>query len=183
MIRRVVLVIAVTVGLVAFAPSAFGGGYVESCGFVFDPPVVDPGDAEVHILGSGFTPGSQVDFLIDGELLGSATVSNDSDGNIDVTFPLPEAFDIDGEYTVTAECPDGAVASNVLIVGLGFVTTTTAPPTTAVSPASIQPQPQPLPVTGSDSAGLVRVGAGLLVVGGVVLAVSRRRAHDVATGA
>jgi LPXTG-motif cell wall-anchored protein len=175
-----VLVVAVAVGLVVFAPSAFGGGYVESCGFVFDPPVVDPGGAEVHILGSGFTPGSQVEFFIDGESLGTATVSNDTDGNIDVTFPLPEAFDIDGEYTITAECPDGAVATNVLIVGLGFVTTTTAPPTTVVSPTSI-PQ-QPLPVTGSDSGDLVRVGLGLLVVGGGVLAVSRRRAHHVATG-
>jgi len=151
---------------------------VESCGFVFDPPVVDPGDAEVHILGSGFTPGSQVEFFIDDEPLGTATVSNDSDGNIDVTFPLPEAFDIDGEYTITAECPDGAVASNVLIVGLGFVTTTTAPPTT-VSPTT---QAQPLPVTGSDSSDLVRIGAGLVLVGGVVLAVSRRRAHHAATG-
>jgi LPXTG-motif cell wall-anchored protein len=52
------------------------------------------------------------------------------------------------------------VASNVLIVGQGVVTTV-----------------PPLPGTGSDSTGdLVRLGVGLLVVGGLVLLLTRRRA-------
>lgn len=165
-IRRLAVVAALLLGVLAFGRPADAGTYEFSCGFVFDPPVIDPG-GEVHVLGSGFEPGSLVEFFIEGEPLGSATASDDSDGNIDATFTLPEEFDVDGEYTITVECPDGNVASNVIIVGAGVVTT--LPPTT-VAPV--------LPVTGSDSTSeLLRIGVGLVLLGGVVLALSRHRAR------
>jgi hypothetical protein len=149
-------------------PAHAGDIYPTSCGFVLDPPLI-PVDGEIHILGSRFTPGSEVDFFIDGVFLGTAEVDpDDADGNIDVTFPLPEGFNTDGEYTITAVCPDGEVASNVLIVGQGIVTTTTAG----------------LPVTGSDSSlDFMRIGIGLVVLGAVVLLLSRRRATHHATPA
>jgi LPXTG-motif cell wall-anchored protein len=159
------LVLAVAFGLLAVAqPADAGDSYIFDCGFVLDPPVI-PIDGTVHIIGSQFEPGSEVTFLIDGEFLGTATVDpDDIDGNIDVTFDLPPQFQTDGEFTITVECPSGRVASNVLIVGQGIVTTTT---TTA------------LPVTGSShNVDFLRLGIGLVVVGGLVLLLSRRRATN-----
>jgi hypothetical protein len=169
-IRRLVLVVAVSIGLLAIGQPAHAGDvYPFDCGFVLDPPVVAL-DGTVHIIGSGFEPGSDVEFFIDGVFLGTATVDpDDVDGNIDVTFPLPAQFQTDGEFTITTTCPSGNVASNVLIVGQGVVTTTTT---------------TPLPVTGSDhTVDFLRLGIGLVVVGGLVLLLSRRRATSHATPA
>lgn len=178
MTRRILLVAAVLIGFFAFSGPAHAGDlYPQDCGFVLDPPVVPIEDGEIHIIGGQFLPpGAEFDFFIEGEFLGTATSDpDDADGNIDVTFPLPEAFAIDGTFTITVECPSGSVASNVLIVGQGVVTTTTAPSTTAAPP---------LPVTGSDStSSLVLLGAGLVAVGGLVLFLSRRRASGHATTA
>jgi LPXTG-motif cell wall-anchored protein len=173
-IRRLLLVAAVLLGFLAFSePAQAGDLYDKDCGFVLDPPVVPIEGGEIHIVGGQFLPpGAEFDFFIEGEFLGTAQSDpEDADGNIDVTFPLPEAFAIDGTFTITVECPSGSVASNVLIVGLGGVTTTTSPPTTAA-----------LPVTGSNSTGnLVVLGLGLVGVGALVLFLSRRRAGGHAT--
>jgi LPXTG-motif cell wall-anchored protein len=157
------MVLAVLLGLFAFSGTADAGTYISSCGIILDPPVIEVG-GQIHIVGAGFEPGGEVEIFIDGELLGVAQVDDNAEGNIDVTFDLPAEFNVDGEYEITAACPDGDVASNVLIVGAGFVTTTTV--TT------------PLPVTGSDSTtSLVQIGVGLVLVGGLVLLLSRRRAN------
>jgi LPXTG-motif cell wall-anchored protein len=174
--RRMLLIGALLAGLLVTGTPAHAGTYVFSCGFVFNPPVIDV-DEDINILGAGFDPESTVQFFIDGEPLGTVVVSDDVDGNISATFPLPPGFDIDGEYTVTAECPDGNVASNIIIVGAGFVTTTTTtPPDVVVAPA-------PLPVTGSSSTGdLLRIGGGMLLLGGIMLVLARRRATSVQAG-
>lgn len=147
--------------MAALLPSVADAQYQTSCGFIVDPPVISSGpDAEVHIVGGGFTPGGTAVFYIDGVLLGTADVADDPDGNIEVTFPLPAQFQIDGEFEVTVECPDGAIASNIIIVGRGIATTTTVA----------------LPVTGADSTiGLVRLGALLLATGTLIVIVARRR--------
>ena len=161
MFRRVLLGVTLILGLLAFGGPAGAGQYPVSCGFILDPPVVLPG-GDVHILGSGFTPGSTVTFFIDGEVLGTTTADDDTDGNVDATFPLPPGFDTDGEFVITAECPNGEVASNVLIVGTGVPSTATVA----------------LPVTGSNGTfDLIRVGAALIAAGGIVLLVVRKRAH------
>jgi LPXTG-motif cell wall-anchored protein len=167
-IRRLLLVAAVLLGFLAFSEPAHAGDlYEQECGFVLDPPVVPIEDGEIHIVGGQFLPpGAEFDFYIEGVFLGTAQSDPvDADGNIDVTFPLPEQFAVDGIFTITVECPSGAVASNVLIVGQGIVPTTLPPTTTA------------LPVTGSSSTGsMVLLGAGLIGVGALVLFLSRRRA-------
>ncbi len=72
---------------------------------------------------------------------------------------------------MTANCPDGDVASNVLIVGQGNVTSPVATPT-ATS----------LPVTGSDlPVTLARVGVVALVLGGIVLLATRRQRRTSST--
>jgi hypothetical protein len=176
--RRMLLIGALLAGLLVTGTPAHAGTYVFSCGFVFNPPVIDV-DEDINILGAGFEPESTVQFFIDGEPLGTVVVSDDADGNIAATFPLPPGFDVDGEYTITAECPDGNVASNIIIVGAGFVTTTT----TAPAPLPDEVVTAPLPVTGSSTAGdLLRIGGGMLLLGGIILVLARRRATSVQPG-
>jgi hypothetical protein len=153
------VVLGVLLVPVAFvSPVGAGDTYAPSCGFVLVPPTITP-EGQIHILGSAFLPGP-VQFFIDGELLGATTAN--AEGDIDATFDLPAAFAAPGEYTITAACsPGGLVASNVLIVGGGDVTTV------------------PLPTTGSDSTGgLARIGVGLLAVGALVLALARHRGRE-----
>ena len=161
MFRRALFSVVLGAALALFGMTArvdAGDVYAFDCGFVLVPPTIEPGGS-VHILGAGFEPGSEADFFIDGEPLGTAVVDSDVDGTIDVTFELPPEFQTDGEFTITVECPSGNVASNVLIVGGGIVTTTT-----------------PLPTTGSSTTtDLVRVGLGLMMVGGLVVGLTRWR--------
>lgn len=159
-VKRQFLLALVAMALVAALPSVADAQYQTSCGFIVDPPIIETGpDAEVHIVGGGFVPGGTAVFYIDGVLLGTADVADDPDGNVEVTFPLPAQFQTDGEFEITVECPDGATASNVIIVGRGIATTTTAA----------------LPVTGSGSTlDFLRLG-GLLVAAGVLMLVAARR--------
>lgn len=161
-IRNALMATALAV-LLALAPQGAFAQYTASCGFIVDPPVIQASvDAEVHVVGSGFTPGSTVDFFIDGEFLGTAQASDDPDGNVDATFPLPPGFQTDGQYEITVECPDGAIASNILIVGSGLPTTT-----------------EPLPATGSGSTlSLLKVGGSLIALGSLGLLVARKRRSD-----
>jgi hypothetical protein len=163
--RGLVLGVAVAAGAMTFLGAAWagcGGTYVFCCGFVLDPPTVT--DGQVHIIGSGFAAGDH-QFFIEGEPLGTATVDpDDVDGNIDVTFALPPAFLAPGQYEITVEC-GGLVASNIIIVGGGEGTTTS---TTAAAPD--------LPVTGGSwTAKVARLGVGLVLVGGLTLALTHRR--------
>jgi hypothetical protein len=160
---------AVLGGLFLVAAPPAQAQYDTSCGFILDPPAVPVG-GQVHIIGSGFGPEFTATFFIAPAdnpeartVLGTATSSDDLDGNIDATFSLPAGFE-DGQYLITVECPEGDVASNVLIVGAGA-------PTTAATTAQ-----EDLPVTGSDlPVTLARVALVALAVGGIILLVARRR--------
>lgn len=167
--RRLLVAVALVVAALIVSPAGAGAQYQTSCGFILDPPAIPTGGV-VTILGSQFEPGSTVTFYISDpatgarQVLGTVVADADADGNLSATFPLPAGFDQDGEYLIEAQCPDGAIASNVLIVGAG---TTGATATTST-----------LPATGSNSLGLARISLALLAVGGLLLLVSRRRAHE-----
>ena len=168
MIKRCIVVALLLGGLLAAGSPAGAGGYVFSCGFVLDPPIVPAGAETVDVAGAGFTPGGTADFYIapvadptSKVFMGTLSVDNDPDGNIAGTLTIPTQFRDDGEYEISTECPDGNVATNILIVGAGV-------PSTLV--------PVALPATGSDSTmGLVRVGVVLLAAGALALIVVRRR--------
>ncbi len=174
MTKRVIIVVMLLGGLLAVASPAGAGGYVFSCGFVLDPPIVPAGAETVDVAGSGYTPGGTADFYIarvsspdTKVLVGSLPVGEDPDGDVAGTLTIPAEFRSNGEYQISSECPDGSVATNVLIVGTGTPTTLA-----------------PLPVTGSDSTmGLVRVGVALLAAGALALIVVRRRTATATRGA
>lgn len=170
MIRRMLAVLAVLVAVVVALPAAAGAQYQTTCGFIIDPPVIPVG-GQVTIIGSQFGQNATVQFFIartsspdNRVLLGTATSDDDPDGNLRATFPLPAGFDTDGEYLITVTCPQGDVASNVLIVGLGASTTVPAARATT------------LPVTGDDlPLTLARVGVVAVALGGIALLAVRRQ--------
>jgi hypothetical protein len=158
-------------GALALTPSPAHAQYPTSCGFILDPPAIAIGGT-VNIIGSLFGPGTTVTFFIENpetgarQVLGTVTADNDPDGNVEASFPLPPGFDVDGTYTISAQCPDGQIASNVLIVGSGG-----QPGTTATG--------RQLPATGSDTPlTLARIALMLVAVGGILLLVTRRRAQQ-----
>ncbi|GIU83683.1 MAG: hypothetical protein KatS3mg008_0458 [Acidimicrobiales bacterium] len=173
--RSMIAVVAIAAAVLASSAFPAYAQYATSCGFILDPPVI-PSTGEVHIVGSGFRPGDVVRFFIapaasprDQVLLGVTTADLDPDGNVDATFPLPPGFDVDGEYVITVRCPEGEIASNVLVVGRGFVPTTVAPP-------------EQLPATGSDwPLLLLRIAVTLVAIGGIALLFARRGRERVAT--
>lgn len=169
--RRLLVAVTLIVAVLVVSPAGAGAQYQTSCGFILDPPAIPTGGT-VTILGSQFEPGSTVTFYISDPstgarvVLGTAVADADADGNLSATFPLPAGFSEDGEYLIEAQCPDGAIASNVLIVGAGSTGVTTATTTSS------------LPATGSNSLSLARISLALLAVGGLLLLISRRRAHE-----
>ncbi|MET4061550.1 LPXTG-motif cell wall-anchored protein [Arthrobacter sp. UYP6] len=79
-----------------------------------------------------------------------------------------------GTVTVAAELPD-AVA---IPAGRGAVATVTNTYSTVVKPQPVKPARPQLPSTGADgTSGFLAAGAGLLLVGGLALTASRRRAN------
>lgn len=166
MIRRLLVAAALVLGVLAL-PSVAHAQYPTSCGFILDPPAIPVGGT-VNIRGSLFGPNNTVTFFIVNPttgaraVLGTTTSDSDPDGNLAASFSLPAGFNTDGEYLIEVECPDGQIASNVLIVGAGNLVTD------RVTTAS-------LPVTGQDSLGLVKLGVVLLGVGGLLLLAVRRR--------
>jgi hypothetical protein len=172
--RRLIAAVALILGALALAPTTAHAQYPTSCGFILDPPVIAVGGT-VNIIGSLFGPGTTVTFFIENpetgarQVLGTVTADDDADGNVEASFPLPPGFNQDGTYTISAQCPDGQIASNVLIVGAGG-----QPGTTATG--------QQLPVTGSDTPlTLARIALMLVAVGGILLLVTRRRAQQQAS--
>lgn len=169
MVRRMLAVAALALAVVVVLPTGAGAQYQTSCGFIIDPPVIPVG-GQVTIIGSQFGQNNTVQFFIarasspdNKVLLGTATSDDDPDGNLRATFPLPPGFDSDGEYLITVTCPQGDVASNMLIVGTGAATTTPAARATT------------LPVTGDDlPLTLARVGVLAVALGGIVLLATRR---------
>ena len=143
MTRRLLAAVALILGALALTPVPAHAQYPTSCGFILDPPAIAVGGT-VNIIGSLFGPGTTVTFFIENpqtgarQVLGTVTADTDPDGNVEASFPLPPGFDADGTYTISAQCPDGQIASNVLIVGQGG-----QPGTTATA--------RQLPATGSDT--------------------------------
>jgi hypothetical protein len=117
---------------------------------VSDATLACPGD-EFTVAGKGFTPGSTVDILVDGEPV--ATVEADEQGDFSATIDAPDAAA--GEHTITAESSAGDRATTATVTCLAAA----------------------VAFTGADiSMGLILLVA-LVAVGVVALLVGRRRAR------
>jgi LPXTG-motif cell wall-anchored protein len=152
-IRLVFAVLAAGLALFLAAPAAHAQ-YEGGSTLTVNIPNPTCGQT-VIVTGSGFLPDTEVTLTIGGSVIGTATT--DAEG--DFSFP----------YTVPANCSSGTVVISasdgvtVLTVSLAVGAPTPAPSTT-------------LPRTGSDNSNLIRAGAVLLAVGGLLVLATRKRA-------
>jgi hypothetical protein len=118
------------------------------------------GGQQVTITGSGFTPETAVRF---GEVAATDVVVDSSGTSLTATTPAASAA---GDVTVTVSRPDGSSAA------LAYSYTAAAP--VVPVPARL---PAVLAATGSDAVGSLPWLGGVLLLGGLAMSVSTRRAH------
>lgn len=157
MVKRVLGVAAL---LVLFSAPAAWAQYVPGQpGFILTPSTVTVG-GQVQAVGQGCPKGSQVVFTINGQVIGSTTASNDTDGSFSTTLTLPTTI-TPGTYTVQAQCGDVIMGQSLTVTGASSTTTGGTN----------------LPSTGSNAATLARWALVLLAVGGLFLLAAKRRQH------
>ncbi len=128
--------------------------------------IADPTEIQANVSTPGTlhcincVPGVQANafIIVDGQkvAIGSATVSNDTDGPVDIPVVYPALPG--GDYLILVDC--GIELSNVLtVIGTGGQSA------------------GPLPVTGSNSSLLVQIALMLIVVGGLLALAARKRRH------
>ncbi|MCU0268931.1 MAG: LPXTG cell wall anchor domain-containing protein [Acidimicrobiales bacterium] len=157
MIKRLLVLAAIVLSFLVPAAAA-NAQYIEGQpGCALNPTSITPGGT-VTASCFGCPRGSTAELSIAGTVLGSATAASDGFGSFSITFRAPA---VAGNYDVVVSC-GSTVLSNVLTVVAGQQAVTTTGGA--------------LPVTGSDSGNLVRIGMVLVAVGGLVLLATRRRA-------
>lgn len=123
-----------------------------------DPVDVTPGGS-VTLTGTGFPPGVAVPLFFNDAPIGAPVT--DAEGNFSFVYTIPLDTPT-GVFEFSAACGTFILTSNITISPIPVVTTT-PPPT------------QPLPVTGSDSLPLLQMAAALIVVGGLIVFLTRRQ--------
>lgn len=165
MIRRfAVLAVALGVifGLVLPAAPASAQYVPGQPGCIADPSEIQ---ANVSTTGTlhciGCPPGVQANafVVVDGEevAIGSAQVSSDDDGPVDIPVVYPALPG--GDYTVLVRCGQVLLSNVLTVIGTGGQSA------------------GPLPVTGSNSSLLVQIALMLIVVGGLLAVAARKRRH------
>ncbi|MCX6524663.1 MAG: hypothetical protein NTX58_07850 [Actinobacteria bacterium] len=126
----------------------------------------------ITLTAQGFGPGTTVQFSVEStpQALGSAVANSSGVATLTTTLPanLPA-----GAHTIRAVGTDASgaplnVTTTITVAAAGATTTTTA----AASPTG-------LAATGSSSAGLVRIGVVIAVLGGLLLLAGKRRTESV----
>jgi LPXTG-motif cell wall-anchored protein len=131
--------------------------------------IADPTEIQANISTPGTlhcvncVPGVQANafIIVDGQKvgIGSATVSKDTDGPVDIPVVYPALPG--GDYLILVDC--GIELSNVLTV-IGTAGQAAGPVGS-------------LPVTGSNSGWLVQIALTLIIVGGLLALAARKRRH------
>jgi LPXTG-motif cell wall-anchored protein len=159
------MAISLVAGLAVLAPTPASAQYVPGQpGCIAIPSTIDENTVTNAVLQCiGCPPETQANafVIVDGEEvpIGSATVSEDPDGpvNIPVVFPaLP-----DGDYTILVRCGPVLLSNVLTVVGTG----------------GQQIARGQLPVTGSDSSLLIQIALTLIVIGGLLALTARKRRH------
>jgi hypothetical protein len=117
---------------------------------------VAPGDT-VTVTGDGFAPGADVVITVHSTAIDLATVSADGSGAIGTTVTIPSGLAA-GSHTLTATGPDPAGGSHVLSQSI-----------------TVSDSGPSLAFTGGSVIGLGSVAVAVLVVGGLLVMVTRRR--------
>lgn len=171
MIRRLLIVGAVVLTALAFAPAAHAQydpdvqGLTLTNGDGSSGASCNPG-GPLSISAQGFMPGTEVTFTFNSDpvVLGTATAGDDAVASLQSTWPADAA---DGEHTVTASgtAADGSGSLEVSASTVCGVSTGGAGGA--------------LPRTGSDSAPLFQIAIALVAAGGILVLAARKRMHSV----
>lgn len=170
MLRRILFLIIALSATFGFAHPAVAQNTTTSCsanqgdiyscgnpGFILTPPTVSQG-GQVTISGQGCAANQTVEFSINGQVIG--TTVTDANGNFTVTITLPSNI-TPGTYTIIGTCGNITMSNTITVTGGGNAGSGNTGTT---------------PVTGSGlTEPLARAGIALVLVGGLALAVSRRR--------
>lgn len=139
------------------------GDYEGSAVISVDPVTVTPGGS-VTITGVGFPPNVLVPLFFNDEPIGSPVT--DENGAFTFVYTIP-ADTPAGTFEFSAACGTFILTSNI--------TVTPIPPVPGPTTPITQAPTQPLPTTGADSLPLVQIAGALIVVGGLVLFLTRRQ--------
>lgn len=173
MIRRILVFIIAATATFGFVHPAVAQNTTTTCsanqgdiyscgnpGFILTPPTVSQG-GQVTISGQGCAANQTVEFSINGQVIG--TTVTDVNGNFTVTLTLPSNL-TPGTYTIIGTCGNITMSNTITITGGGN------------SGQGNQGGTGTTPITGSGlTEPLTRAGIALVLVGGLALAVSRRR--------
>jgi LPXTG-motif cell wall-anchored protein len=127
-----------------------------------------------QLTSSGWAPNASLTGTLNSTPVSLGTFVADASGNVSQTITVPAGFAV-GAHTVTLTGAVTGVATAVtasvpitVVAADAATTPTTAASTTTVATGT-------LPVTGSETGGLVELGLVLVGTGAAVLGVSRRR--------
>lgn len=205
MIRKLLVMAAVLLGVLAIAPAAHAQYQPGQPGLILTPSTTTPGGA-VTAIGFGCARNQQVVLTIEGTVVGTGVSQNDDRGSFEIPFTAPQT---PGQYTVVATCGNTVLSSvltvetacNPAYIGVCIpsnLTNVNCPPTQSdfVVPNNIRlvdPRVDPLdldrdndgigceaetgalPATGADSFPLIRLGFVLIAAGGLLVLGVRRR--------
>lgn len=114
MIRKLLVMAAVLLGVLAIAPAAHAQYQPGQPGLILTPSTTTPGGA-VTAIGFGCARNQQVVLTIEGTVVGTGVSQNDDRGSFEIPFTAPQT---PGQYTVVATCGN-TVLSSVLTVETG----------------------------------------------------------------
>lgn len=180
MLKRIAILSAVALGFMA-APAAADDDHTQY------PPTDDeeitvsatalcPGDSLV-VQGRGFAADSSVLIALAANDTNLGTATADGEGNVSFETAVPDT-QAAGDYTIQASGTDPEGAELVLSAALTVEDCDEMPADeepTAAAPSDDDESSGGLPVTGSSTMTLVQIGVALAAVGGILLALARRR--------
>ena len=163
-LRSTAALAVVAVAMLFAATSATAQGYPGAATLTLSSPTVPQGGTLTATM-TGCQVGEDVHFVLNSDPLDMGTVPADGTGTGTVTVTIPGSFPV-GPHTVTSTCGALTLSANVTVLSQSSTVTT------VVS--------SPLPITGSDTEGLVRGGIALVALGGllVVAATTFARRRD-----
>jgi alpha-L-fucosidase len=161
MIRKLLAAMVLTSGALATAVPAAQAGQSDyaDCVIVVDPTTFESGD-EVSVSGSGLQPNFEATIEFHSVVIVVGTVTTDDNGEFSTTIIIPEAEP--GPHTISVVCDAAGNVSETDVT---------------ISSVSVPTDGDDgeLPFTGSDVEPLVLIGGAALLVGVVLVLVTRRR--------
>lgn len=167
LLKATAALVVLGVVLLVGASLASAQGYPGGATLTLSAPTVPQGGI-LSATVAGCPPGSSVHFVLNSDPIDMGTVTADSVGSATISVTIPVGFPV-GTHTVTATCGDQTLSANVQVLAQAVTATTTVS--------------SPLPITGSNTDGLVRGGVGLVAVGGLLVVLSMaflRKSRDAA---